>query len=72
MRRGAYRNRDGDPVTQADLAAMLDVNVSTISAIESRRMTPSLGSAVRLSKITSIPVEAFAPEIAAFMPDGIQ
>ena len=47
-------------MTLAELAALVKVNKSYLSEIETRQKEPSLQMAIRLSKRTKIPVEEFA------------
>jgi HTH-type transcriptional regulator/antitoxin HigA len=44
-------------VTQTELARLLGVSPSTVNCYVSGRRTPSLGVAVKLSRITGVPVE---------------
>ena len=49
--------RAGKGLTQAQLAAAMDVSRQTINSIETERYTPSLPLAIALARYFSLPVE---------------
>ena len=58
MRNLVRQLRTGRGLTQADLAAALDVSRQTINAIEQDRYTPSLPLALALARFFDTSVEA--------------
>jgi DNA-binding XRE family transcriptional regulator len=57
--------RDTEKVSQSELAKQVSVAPSHISMIENRQKNASLPLALKLSKITAIPVEEFSRDGAA-------
>lgn len=61
----AWRKSQPEPLTQAQLAALLDVEVGTIKNLESGRRGPSLSLLNRIETVTGGAVGS-----AAFVEDG--
>lgn len=57
--------RDAHKITLARLAGTVGVTASHLSEIETGKNAPSLDLAVRLSRATGVPVDAFLRESAA-------
>ena len=55
--------RDRDRLTQAQLAAALDVSRQTVNALEKGRYDPSLPLAFKISRLFGLPIESiFTPD----------
>lgn len=57
MRNRVAALRTGRGLTQAQLAAAMDVSRQTINSIETERYTPSLPLAIALARYFALPVE---------------
>lgn len=57
MRNRVRELRARDRLTQADLAAALDVSRQTVLAIENDKYDPSLPLAFRIAEVFNLPIE---------------